>query len=160
MPTQKNYNLSIYKCSLINFKRFNINYQKNTKENIIFKIKLLVPVEVLINIVLYYITWLLYLRAYILSYNQQQVRQYVFKRHDNIIYKQFLKSKKTIKVILSSTTRIGLIIYIKDSEEAPDVDYVYIEEDTKVEETTIADIITTSHSVRSDAISAINWNAS
>jgi len=36
------------------------------------------------------------------------------------------------------------------------VDYVYIEEDTKVEETTVADIITTTHPIRSDAISIIN----
>ena len=52
MPTQKNYNLSVCKCSLINFKRFNIDCQQNTKENIVFKIKSLVPVEVLISIVL------------------------------------------------------------------------------------------------------------
>jgi hypothetical protein len=47
-----------------------MDYQKNTKENIVFKIKLLVPIEVLINTVLYYITQPLHLRAYILSYNQ------------------------------------------------------------------------------------------
>ena len=71
MPTEKNYNLSICKCSLINFKRFNINYQQNTKENIVFKIKSLVPTKVLISIVLYYVTQPLYLRAYMLSCNQQ-----------------------------------------------------------------------------------------
>jgi hypothetical protein len=38
------------------------------------------------------------------------------------------------------------------------VDHVHIEEDTEVEETTIADIATTTHSVRSDAISVINLN--
>ena len=48
------------------------------------------------------------------------------KRHDNIIYKLFLKNKKTIKVTLSSMTRIGLIIYIEDPKEASSVDYIYI----------------------------------
>ena len=81
------------------------------------------------------------------------------KRHDNTIYKLFLRIKKTIKAIPSSTTRIGLIIYIKDPEEAPDVDYVYIEEDTKVEETTVANIVTTTYLVRSNATSVINLNA-
>ena len=61
------------------------------------------PIEALINIVLYYITRPLYLRAYVL------------KRYDNTIYKRFLKSKKTIKVTLSSTTRIRLIIYSSSS---------------------------------------------
>ena len=56
-------------------------------------------------------------------------------------------------------TRIGLIIYMEDPKEAPGVDYAHIE-DTKAEETTIADIITTSHSVRSNAISIINLDAS
>ena len=50
------------------------------------------------------------------------------KRHDNTIYKLFLRSKKTIKATLSSMTRIGLIIYIKDPKEAPGVDYAYIKE--------------------------------
>ena len=50
-----------------------MDYQKNIKENIVFKIKLLVPVEVLISIVLHYITRLLYLKVYILSYDQQEV---------------------------------------------------------------------------------------
>jgi hypothetical protein len=36
------------------------------------------------------------------------------KRHDNIIYKLSLRSRKTIKATLSSTTRIGLIVYIED----------------------------------------------
>ena len=82
------------------------------------------------------------------------------KRHDNTIYKLSLRIKKTIKVILSSITRIGLIIYIEDPKEAPGVDYVYVEEDTEVEETTMADIVTTTHLVRSDAMSVINLDAS
>ena len=56
-------------------------------------------------------------------------------------------------------TRIKLIIYMEDPKEAFSIDYTYIE-DTKVEETTIADIITTSHPVRSNAISVINLDAS
>ena len=83
----------------------------------------------------------------------------MFKRYNNIIYKLFLKSKKTIKVILSSITRIGLIIYIEDLKEALGVDYAYIE-DTKAKETTIVDIITTSHPIRSNTISIINWDTS
>ena len=35
----------------------------------------------------------------------------MLKRYNNIIYKLFLRSKKTIKVILSSITKIRLIIY-------------------------------------------------
>ena len=81
------------------------------------------------------------------------------ERYNNIIYKLFLRSKKIIKVTLSSITRIGLIICIKDPKEAPSVDHAYIE-DTKAEETTMADIITTSHPIRSNAISVINLNAS
>jgi len=53
-------------------------------------------------------------------------------------------------------TRIGPIIRMEDPKEVPSVDYVYIEEDTKVEETTMADIITTTYPVRSDTISIIN----
>ena len=82
------------------------------------------------------------------------------KKYNNTIYKRFLRSKKIIKVILSSITRIRLIIYIEDPKEAFSVDYIYIKEDTKVKETTIANIITTSYPVRSDAISVINWDAS
>ena len=55
-------------------------------------------------------------------------------------------------------TRIRLIIYIKDPKEALGVDYAYIE-DTEAKETTIADIITTSHPVRSNTTSVINLNA-
>jgi hypothetical protein len=81
------------------------------------------------------------------------------KRYNNTIHKLLLRSK-TIKVIPSSITRIGPIVRIEDPEEAPSVDYVYIEEDTKVEETTVADIITTTYPVRSDAISTINLDTS
>ena len=80
------------------------------------------------------------------------------KRYNNIIHKQFFKNKKTIKVTLNSITRIGLIIYIKDPKEAPGVDYAYIK-NTEAEETTIADITTTNHPVRSNAISIINLDA-
>jgi hypothetical protein len=44
---------------------------------------------------------------------------------------------------------------MEDPKEASSVDYAYIE-DTKVEETTIADIATTSHPVGSNTISVIN----
>ena len=81
------------------------------------------------------------------------------KRYDNTIYKQFLKSKKTIKITLSSIIRIGLIIYIEDPEETFSVDYAYIK-DTEVKEITIADIITTSHPIGSNAIFIINLDAS
>ena len=82
------------------------------------------------------------------------------KRYNNIIYKLFLKSKKIIKVILSSITRIRLIIYIVDPKEAPGVDHVYIKEDIKVEKTIIIDIVTTSHPVRNNTISIINLDTS
>ena len=82
------------------------------------------------------------------------------ERHDNTIRKLSLGIKKIIKVIPSSTTRIGLIIRMEDPEEAPSVDYVYIEEDTKVEETTVADTITTTHPVKSDTTSIINLDTS
>ena len=80
----------------------------------------------------------------------------MLKRYNNTIYKQFLRSKKMIKVTLSNITRIKLIIYIEDPKKTLSVNHVYIEEDTKAEETTIADIITTSHPVKSDTMSAIN----
>ena len=82
------------------------------------------------------------------------------ERHDNTIYKLSLGIKKTIKVILSSITRIRPIIRIEDPKEASSVDYVYIEEDTKVEKTTVADIITTTYPVRSDTTSIINLDTS
>ena len=135
-----------------------MDYQKNTKENTVFRIKLLVLVKVLRSAVLYYITQPLYLRACVLSCNQQQVQQYILERHDNIIYKLFFRSKKTIKVILSSITKIKLIACIEDPEEVFSMDYVYIE-DTKVKETTVVDITTTSHSVGSNTIFIINLDA-
>ena len=79
------------------------------------------------------------------------------KRHDNIIHKQFLRSK-TIKVIPSSTTRIGLTVRMKDPKEAPSINYAYVE-DTKAEETTVADITTTNYPVGSNATSVINLDA-
>jgi hypothetical protein len=79
----------------------------------------------------------------------------MLERYNNTIYKLFLRSKKTIKVILSSITRIRLIIYIEDPKEAFSVDHAHIE-DTKVEEITIADIITTGHPIGSNVISVIN----
>ena len=81
------------------------------------------------------------------------------KRHDNTIHKQFLRSKKTIKVTLSSITRIGLIIYIKDPKEALNIDHAHIK-NTEVEETTMVDIVTTGHPIGSNAISVINLDAS
>ena len=81
------------------------------------------------------------------------------KRYDNIIYKLFLRSKKTIKVTLNNMTRIRLIIYIKDPKEALSVDYAHIK-DTKAEETTIVDIIITNHFVKSNVTSIINLDTS
>ena len=80
----------------------------------------------------------------------------MLKRHNNTIYKQSLRNKKTIKVILSSIIRIKLIVYIKVPKKAFSVNYVHIEKHTKAEKTTIADIITTGHSIRSDTIFIIN----
>ena len=56
-------------------------------------------------------------------------------------------------------TRIRLIIYIKDPKEAPSVDYAHIE-NTKAEETTVADIITTNYPVGSNTTSIINLDVS
>jgi hypothetical protein len=81
------------------------------------------------------------------------------ERHDNTIRKLPPRSK-TIKAIPSSTTRIGPIVRIEDPKEAPGVDHVYVEEDTKVEETTVADIATTTYPVGSNAISIISLDAS
>jgi hypothetical protein len=81
------------------------------------------------------------------------------KRHDNTIRKLPPRSK-TIKAILSSTTRIRPIVRIEDPKEAPSVDHVYIEEDTKVEETTVADIATTTHPIGSNTTSIISLDAS
>ena len=82
------------------------------------------------------------------------------KRYDNTIHKLSLGIKKTIKAILSSITRIRLIVRIEDPKEAPSVDHVYVEEDTIVEETTVVDTATTGHPGRSNAISIINLDAS
>ena len=84
----------------------------------------------------------------------------MFKRYDNTIHKLFLRSKRTIKAILNSITIIGLIVRIEDPEKAFSVNYVHIEEDTKVKKTTIADIITTTHPIGSNTISVINLDAS
>ena len=78
------------------------------------------------------------------------------KRYNNTIYKQFLRSKKMIKVTPSSTTKIRLILYIEDPKETFSIDYVYIKGNTKVKETTIADIITTTYPIRSNTMSVIN----
>ena len=83
----------------------------------------------------------------------------MLKRHDNTIYKLSLGIKKTIKAILSSITRIGLIVYIEDPEEAFSINYVHIEEDTKIEETTIADIVIITYPIKSNTISIINLDA-
>ena len=72
------------------------------------------------------------------------------KKHNNIIYKLFLRS---------NIIRIRPIVCIEDPKEAPGVNYVHIE-DTEAEETTIADIITTSHPVGSNVTSIINLNTS
>ena len=48
---------------------------------------------------------------------------------------------------------------MKDPEEIPGIDYAHIK-DIKVEETTIVDIITTSHPISSNTISVINLDAS
>ena len=82
----------------------------------------------------------------------------MLKRYNIIIYKLFLRSKKIIKVTLSSITRIRLIIYIEDPEEALSINYIYIE-DTEAKETTIADIITTNYPTRSNITSVINLDA-
>ena len=81
------------------------------------------------------------------------------KRHDNTIRKPFLRSK-TIIVILSNMTRTELIVYMEDFKKASSVNHIYIKEDTEIEETTIADIITTIHPIRSDATFIINLDAS
>ena len=79
------------------------------------------------------------------------------KRYNNIIHKRFLRSK-TIKVILSSITKIRLTICIEDPKEALSINYAYME-DTEAEETTIADIIITGHPIGSNTISVINLDA-
>ena len=82
------------------------------------------------------------------------------ERYNNTIYKLSLGIKKTIKAIPSNIIRIGLIVRIEDSKEAFGVNYVYVKEDTEVEETTVVDIATTTHPIRSDTTSAINLDTS
>ena len=84
----------------------------------------------------------------------------MFKKYNNTICKLSLEIKKTIKVILSSITRIGLIICIEDPKEAPSVNYVHVEEDNEVEKTTIVDIATTTYFVKNNTTSIINLDAS
>ena len=48
---------------------------------------------------------------------------------------------------------------MEDPKKAFSIDHAHIK-DTEVEETTIADIITTSHPIKSNIISVINLNAS
>ena len=52
-----------------------------------------------------------------------------------------------------------MIIYIEDPKEAFGVDYAHIE-NTKVEKTTIVDIVITGHPIGSNAISVINLDTS
>ena len=84
----------------------------------------------------------------------------MLKKHNNIIYKLSLRIKKTIKAILNSITRIGLIVYIEDPKKAFSVDYIHIKENTKIKETTIVDIITTTYFIKSNATSIINLDTS
>ena len=56
-------------------------------------------------------------------------------------------------------TRIRPTVHIEDSKKAFSINYAYIK-NTKAEETTITDIITTSHPVGSNTISIINLNTS
>ena len=56
-------------------------------------------------------------------------------------------------------TRIRLTVCMEDPEEAFSIDHAHIE-DTEVEEITMADIVTTSHPIRSNAISVISLDAS
>ena len=65
-----------------------------------------------------------------------------------------------IKVTLSNITKIGLIVCIKDFKEALSVDYIYIKEDTKVEEITVMDIVIISYPIRSNTIFIINFDTS
>ena len=48
---------------------------------------------------------------------------------------------------------------MEDPKEAPSVDYVYIK-DTKVKETTVVDIVTTTYPIRSNTIYIINLDTS
>ena len=81
------------------------------------------------------------------------------KRHNNTIYKLFLRNK-IIKAILSSTTRIRLIICIEDPKKAPSINHIHIKEDTKAKEIIIEDIVTTTYPIISNTISVINLDTS
>ena len=83
----------------------------------------------------------------------------MLKRHNNTIYKLFFRSK-TIKVMLSSITKIKLIIYIEDPKEAFNIDHIHIKKDTVVKKTTIVDTVTTNHPIKNNAISVINLDTS
>ena len=48
---------------------------------------------------------------------------------------------------------------MEDPKEAFNINYVHIEENTEVEETTIVDIITTTYPIRSNTIFIINLDA-
>ena len=80
------------------------------------------------------------------------------KRHNNTIRKQFFRSK-TIKAILSSITRIRLTIYIEDPKKTFSINCTHVK-DTKAEETTIINIITTSHPERSLSLKILSLSTS
>ena len=48
---------------------------------------------------------------------------------------------------------------MEDPKETFSVNHVHIKEDTEVKKTTVMDIVTTTHPVKSDATSAINLDA-
>ena len=45
---------------------------------------------------------------------------------------------------------------MEDPKEVFSVDYIHMEKNTKVKKTTVVDIVTTTHSVRSNVISVIS----
>ena len=65
---------------------------------------------------------------------------------------------KFYKIYFIFLLNLHTYYYIEDFKEAFSVDYAHIE-NTKAEETTIADIITTNHPVGSNIIFIINLNA-
>ena len=71
------------------------------------------------------VSCILILNQYKSSFNTCIILFIKFVIYNNTIHKLFLKSKKTIKVILSSITRIRLIIYIEDPKEAVNIIGVY-----------------------------------
>ena len=81
----------------------------------------------------------------------------MYRRETSYIY---VLGAKPLDEPLTNTGDTLQRYYIEDPKEASRIDYIYIEEDTKVEETTIADIITTTYPIRSDTISIINLDAS